>query len=814
MSQEIRLHDQQDNNQSVLTHVLSYVWDGGSGKSLEHLRSVQSGLDAAQRSGDNAAVAALKQQANAAVADDQKALQSEGTVLGYAAGGLQTMGLFLGRGGMATTAGVYALNNMKWGSSLEDKAADGLLGAAKGVALRQTFKYVGEKKWGAIEQGVSIGFLSRLSDVGLNRDTWKDGVANGIGTTLSQAGDWRALATDGLTFGVAKGLLGIAGGRLEQSVVGKTMATGGAFGFTTGATNEIARQSKNNESFDLSKVLGAGLTQGGIDSIAAIPGGLQGARAASLQREQSSRIMSDTTSSTGLRTGGGGDAIATAEGLKGSVAAPRQFVVTDGQEALNRFMEGGTDRTSAMLRVREILNRQQGAPLATEQTLFLQHLTSPAELSRAAAGADLAAYCNADTVDPAARNNHVLPDAQGPIRLSADADGKRISFTAGDTTAPGYERSIQLGYLTGEGNGDAAQRELIQWVHKENGPDNPLISPEMRPVRNLRAHLQETLKTGNWVLVASGKNSAADKVGMDYILANREDGRYFFFDPTLDPDSKTGVSALRARAVVNMDLEENSVDLTTRINFMQQVLAATTESSPLNMREIKPPSIDGGKTDAEKQADIARFRQDIAKKITALNAQAAQADQPTSVALLRQAELLHDYDMDVASAQKQTNRSASETADPEYPKRVKAFNDVFDTEVRDLVRGIIRGNGRITGGTNIDAESLRRTGMRLDRQYDQLSMVAKGQKFVIDRVSSRIASVVNDLVNSQKTIDFALKRQLLAGQTVDTIKTALINRLSHFSPSELFGEPEAPQPQRGTGRGQQHRGQQYRGPRW
>jgi hypothetical protein len=318
------------------------------------------------------------------------------------------------------------------------------------------------------------------------------------------------------------------------------------------------------------------------------------------------------------------------------------------------------------------------------------------------------------------------------------------------------------------------------------------------------------MKEDNWVLLATGKHSAADMVGMDYIFANRKDGRYFFFDPTLDADSKDGISELRSRAVVNMQMEENSVDLPTRIDFLQQLLRAAKEQSPLNLRDLKPPSIDAGKSDAEKQAEIERFRKDIAAKIASLRSPAEPADTQSQAQRLRDAQLLQEFDQDIAKAQKFVGRTAAETADPEHAKRNAAFNKVFDDEVRDLTRGMIARQGR-SSGVSVDADSLRRTGMRLDRQYDSLSMVAKGQRYQIDGVTSRINTIVNDIVNAKVQTDYALKRQMLSGAVVDQIRTALLARLSHFSPAELFDEPEAPPPaQRNYGR---NGGQPYRGPR-
>jgi hypothetical protein len=813
LSQEIQLHQQQVNNESVLTHLLSCVWDDGSSNSLKHLQDLQTQTQAAQQRNDTAALAALQKQTDQAVTADKQATSREDTVLGYAAGGLQTLGLFLGKGGRATTAGVYALNNMKWNSSIEDKAVDGLLGAGKGLALRATFNYFGKKDWGPIEQGVGIGFLSRAADVGLSRDTWKDGITSGIGTTLTQAGDWRALAMDGVTFGVAKGLLGMAGPRLEQSVLAKTMATGGVFGFTTGATNEIARESKQNESFSFLNVLNAGLVQGGVDMAASIPGGLQGARSASMVRANES-----------MRTAaGGGDDIVAPTDQTRTAPAPREFVVTDGQDALTRFMDGNRDRTAAMLKVREIMARQQGSAgaggaveqeLGPERSLFLQHLDDGRNLSAAAAASDLAAFCNPNLVDAAGRANHVFPDARGPVKLSADNDGSRLALTTGDTTVSGYDRSIDLsGTRRGEPRGDAAQRELIQSTLMENGPDNPNIPPEMRPVRALRARVQQVMKDDNMVLLLTGKNSAADMVGMDCIYASRKDGRYFFYDPTLDADSKVGLSELRTRSVINMEMEDGSVDLGSRIDFMQRLLQDAKQPTPFNLRDLKPPSIDSGKTDAEKQAEIERFRGDLAAKIAKLRGPAQPGDTQTQAERLRDANLLEEYDQDIAKALKFASRTASEGADPEYAKRNTAFNQVFDDEVRDLTRSMIAKGGRLDG-VNIDADSLRRTGMRLDRQYDNLNMVARGQKFQIDQVTSRITSIVNDLVNRTVTKDYDLKRQMLSGAAIEKIKGALLRRLSLFSPEELFGEPESPPPpsQRNYGRNG-NGGQQFRGPR-
>ncbi|MGH9548580.1 MAG: hypothetical protein ACRD3W_04360, partial [Terriglobales bacterium] len=255
LNNEIHLHQQKDKDQSYLSRAVSFIWNGGSDDSLKKLEQLQAATKTQQL--NPFFNGAMQTQIQTAVKQDRNALESRDTVSGYATGALTTAALFLGgRMGMASTVGIYALNQMKPGDSIGGQVADGLMGGVKGLALRKTFQLVGEQGWNPVQQGVAIGFASRVADLGLNRNSYLDeqGHTDLLGgglNVLKQAADPRSLAVDGVMFALAHGMLrggdALSGGRLMQSPLARTMATGTSFGFIAGSSNEISREQSMGE---------------------------------------------------------------------------------------------------------------------------------------------------------------------------------------------------------------------------------------------------------------------------------------------------------------------------------------------------------------------------------------------------------------------------------------------------------------------------------------------------------------------------------------------------------------------------------------
>ncbi|HEY9772655.1 MAG TPA: hypothetical protein V6C81_02475 [Planktothrix sp.] len=768
LDREILLHHQHDKDQGVLTHWLSGVWDGGSRASLKKLEALANQADAAQASGNSDELQRIEQRAQSAVQSDSQALSSCDTKLSYATGALKTAGLFIGnKFGLAMTLGVYGLDNARSGDTLSGKIEDGFLGAGKGLALRKTFEFAGSRGLSPIGQGVTVGVLSRFSDLALTRSTYQHGFWNGLGDATVKSVDKHALALDAATFLVAGGLFHgadlLSQGRLTASPMLNVMATGGAFGVTTGATSEIARQTNRGEKFDLSKVLKSGLIQGGIDTLAAGPGGAMAARSLGNTDLNFNRDRAHETSP-----------------VDDTARQPRQFVVTDGRDALNRFISSDSSRASAMVKVRELLGNRQGA----EQSLFVQHLSDTGRV--VASNADLLANCLPEgSLAPA---NHVLPDAHGAIQLHSDAAGERIAFTTGDTTAPGYERSVELGLGP---LGEKLQRELINWCLMPNGPDSPHIAPEMRELREMRDLFQKELKNGNWRLFETGAKSAADRAKMDYLLINQKDGRWTFFDTTLDPDSKNEIAELRRPGIVVIHREENSPNLATKMDFMVQVIDSLNAHTPFNMKEIQPPSWDASKSEAQILADTARFRLQIGEHEARLTS-ALNAGKGTDWAQARQMDEdvrnLQEYNEELGRAQKFNENELARRNDPKLPRYIASIQSNVTSVTRNVI-GVMMAK-RSETATDQYSSGPARTRVEYDPQYDRLFVYANGgQKYQVNDLTELVRAAVKTGVEKKNLSDYGYKRLLLAGDITKSVRGAVISQLEHLWSGVLIGEP-------------------------
>lgn len=220
----------------------------------------------------------------------------------YACELLTAVPLFMSGGkAYAASAALYGLNQAQTNESFTNQLEDGALGMAKGVAMKGAFDLVGGKNLsrtplGLAAQGMTLGTLSRAADIGLTRQTYLDANGNvslnsvlgGAEKTVTSALAPTSLATDAVTFGIAgtalKGLDKVTGGALESSPLLRTMSMGGTFGLTSGALGEVQQERSQHQALDPLKILEKGAIQGGITSIAAIPGGLQAARAAGTVR--------------------------------------------------------------------------------------------------------------------------------------------------------------------------------------------------------------------------------------------------------------------------------------------------------------------------------------------------------------------------------------------------------------------------------------------------------------------------------------------------------------------------------------------------
>lgn len=176
--------------------------------------------------------------------------------------------LFLDRKrAVSFTVGVYAADQASPEDPLGTQLTDFTLGGAKGFAMKRTLSELGAWKASPAIKGVGLGVVSRVTDVGLTRQTWQDAngdlsVGRGVMSTIAAAGDPRAVATDALLFGATEFTLGrlnyATKGALYRHPALPTVASAGIYGLGSGAGEELMRQNKAGEQFDFSKVMARG----------------------------------------------------------------------------------------------------------------------------------------------------------------------------------------------------------------------------------------------------------------------------------------------------------------------------------------------------------------------------------------------------------------------------------------------------------------------------------------------------------------------------------------------------------------------------
>lgn len=233
--------------------------------------------------------------------------------LTYATGAAKAVGLFArGKLGLGLTTLSFAADEMKAGSSdVIKNLKDGGQGIAKGLATKAVFSLVSTEKLGGIMKankylaplekakvqvalsGVTLGSMSRLTELGLTRSNYADGngkvtadsIKAGVSNIVKQSLDPNALKTDVIVFGLAhgmhRGLNKSLAGAIDKSPMLTTMATGGTFGASNGALAEIARQNEQGRSganLDWAQVVKRSLTQASVDMAASSVGGLQADR--------------------------------------------------------------------------------------------------------------------------------------------------------------------------------------------------------------------------------------------------------------------------------------------------------------------------------------------------------------------------------------------------------------------------------------------------------------------------------------------------------------------------------------------------------
>jgi len=202
---------------------------------------------------------------------------------------VKTAALFYpGAAGVAGYVAMSALDQAHPNDSLKNQAEDFALGATKGALMVGAFRATAELPTNALGlagRGATLGVASRLLDSGLDRHTYINpntgavDLAGGLSNVFKTTFQPGALAIDAATFavagGLAQGATSLTRGALAGNLAATNAMTGGIFGFSSGAFNELRQEQVNKQSISPLSILGQGLESGAVMAVAAIPGGLK-----------------------------------------------------------------------------------------------------------------------------------------------------------------------------------------------------------------------------------------------------------------------------------------------------------------------------------------------------------------------------------------------------------------------------------------------------------------------------------------------------------------------------------------------------------
>jgi hypothetical protein len=324
----------------------------------------------------------------------------------------------LGKAATVATVLVYGASELdsNQGATLEN-VTRGTMGAAKGLGTRYLIGKLGaNQSLDAAARGVVMGMGARALDVGLGHDTYFDKDGN---FSLASAGqriydttlNKKAIGTDFLLFGLVHMPQGVSKAFGRSAAIDPLIANmkmGGGFGLAVGGLTELDRQQQSGQPIDATKIAMSAFTRGGLDAIAAAPGGLY---ARSLARSQSiARTFEPSLSPT--------------PGVK-------QFVVTSGD--LRTVI--GTERGASLLQVQE-LHPSTGKPFGANQSLVLGHLDSNTKLPASLLASEARiASCNPQLLPDAIRARHLFPQSTGDVFLGVQP-GNRISLATSMSLLP------------------------------------------------------------------------------------------------------------------------------------------------------------------------------------------------------------------------------------------------------------------------------------------------------------------------------------------------------------------------------------------
>ncbi len=363
---------------------------------------------------------------------------------------------------------------------------------------------------------------------------------------------------------------------------------------------------------------------------------------------------------------------------------------------------------------------------------------------------------------------------------------------------------------THSSRGDKAQNELFNWTMQDLQPSSRTAGDRL-PLFQLRDAVRGQMEKGGWALVQTGKNSLADEAGMDYILANKRDGRYFFLDATLDVQSKSRLPDLRRNGVVPIELDEyRSPTLGSKTKFLQLLHQCMQQQSPLNLSDTPPPSLAPNLSLAESETELGRFRKSIATKVRWLEHDAEElmaAGQSADTQFhCRTAGLLREYNCDLQRVIKYVSSQSEKAADPAYGEKLAAFQrQVIRSAALSLRHYLSRGT-MSKGAPDISRSNLTVCDQQgrefvYDFRADKLFFQTPGRhRYEISGLEGRMNELLPRIEretfkdsgskNTVGTDRYALKRAYTSTRSQERLALIkdVLNRLSLLADSELLGQ--------------------------
>ncbi|CAN5361853.1 hypothetical protein BH11CYA1_BH11CYA1_35960 [soil metagenome] len=308
LNRQIKVHQQQINDQSVLSNLVGKLYDGDD-QSFKALRGISQELSSAQLAHDQTAYNRAIAKIEPAVKQDQNALFTNDTITGVTDGALKTAGMFAllkssGGARYATGAavfGIFGVGQAKANQDLGNQSVDFALGGGKGLAMSFTLAKLSQTEINPVAQGLAMGVTNRFLDNSLSRDTYhnnntgKFDLSHGVEQTFSNTFASKAMLADAVLFGVSSKIAGgldrAVGSKLSAEPLYKMVSTSSVFGLSTGAYAEYSRQQNVGEKLDIGKIAARSLLQATVDAAVVTPFAMKPTRV--LESEAPAKLVQD-----------------------------------------------------------------------------------------------------------------------------------------------------------------------------------------------------------------------------------------------------------------------------------------------------------------------------------------------------------------------------------------------------------------------------------------------------------------------------------------------------------------------------------------